>query len=324
MAEALISVIVPIYNVAAYLDRCVDSLVKQTYRNLEIILVDDGSTDDSGVLADRWGERDGRITVYHKENGGVSDARNYGIDRARGQYLSFVDPDDFVAEAFIQVLYDTLVSAGTKMSVVGYREFWDEAAVSMDPGPAAPVKLYEPLEAIDQLSNRQYSTVVWNKLYERSLFSEIRFPPSKTSEDVLLTCLLIDQSGRVAFRAEPLYFYRQRAESLSHSNARQRLPDAYQMHTQRYQYLKEKYTQHQDFGILYFHKVFEAFPYLSTENQRRIVADTGSILKAIGPKATLKMRLKYLSIRWVPGLYAWNKRRKLEKANRRVANIADS
>ena len=115
MAEALISVIVPVYNVAAYLDRCVDSLVKQTYRNPEIILVDDGATDDSGVLADRWGERDGRITVYHKENGGVSDARNYGIDRARGQYLSFVDPDDFVVEAFIQVVYDTLVSAGTKM-----------------------------------------------------------------------------------------------------------------------------------------------------------------------------------------------------------------
>ena len=129
MQKDLISVIVPIYNVEPYLDRCVGSLVRQTYDNLEILLVDDGSTDNSGVLAEDWGRKDSRITVYHKKNGGLSDARNYGIDRAKGRYLSFVDSDDFVDEAFLQVLYDMLICAEAQMSVVGFLRFADPVIV---------------------------------------------------------------------------------------------------------------------------------------------------------------------------------------------------
>lgn len=322
--EALISVIVPIYNVAPYLDRCVDSLVKQTYRNLEIILVDDGSTDDSGALADRWGVRDRRITVYHKQNGGVSDARNYGIDRAQGQYLSFVDSDDIVDEAFIQVLYDTLTSTGTRISVVGYHRFWDEAAISADQTPDCRIELHETREAIALLSDQKFYVIACNKLYERSLFSSIRFPVGKISEDTAVTYLLIDQCDRVAFCATPLYFYRQRSGSLAHGNVQQRALDTYEMHTRRYQYLKAKYPEYYDFDIMYFHKIFEVFPYVGTELQRQIVADAAAILEKIGPEATLKMRLKYLAIRWVPGLYAWNKKRSMARYEKRIRRSEQS
>ena len=116
----LVSVIVPAYNIQNYIRRCVDSIRNQTYSELEILLIDDGSTDDTGELCDEFAQQDERITVYHKKNGGLSSARNYGIERAHGTYLSFIDADDWVKRDFIEVLYQNIKRANAELSIVGY------------------------------------------------------------------------------------------------------------------------------------------------------------------------------------------------------------
>ena len=123
----LISVIIPVYNVEKYLEECVLSVINQTYSNLEIILVDDGSTDGSGLLCDQYKDRDSRIKVIHKKNGGLSDARNVALEICNGQYISFVDSDDYVSEAFIEIMYQAIIDNDCQMSAVhGGIDFWDE------------------------------------------------------------------------------------------------------------------------------------------------------------------------------------------------------
>lgn len=127
----LISVIVPIYNVEEYLDRCVNSIVNQTYRNIEILLIDDGSKDNSGKISDERAKKDDRIRVFHKENGGLSDARNYGIERAKGAIYSFIDSDDYVDEKFIEIMYENMIATGSQISAVGYKKFTDKYAMNV-------------------------------------------------------------------------------------------------------------------------------------------------------------------------------------------------
>ncbi len=119
----LISVIVPVYNVEKYLDRCVESIVTQTYKNLEIILVDDGSRDNSGIICDNWAKKDSRIKVYHKQNSGAGDTRNYGVEKAIGKYIAFVDSDDVIAENYFEVLYNNLLQNSADISCCDYFEF---------------------------------------------------------------------------------------------------------------------------------------------------------------------------------------------------------
>ena len=123
MEKPLISVIVPVYNVKQYLRRCVDSILKQTYENIEIVLIDDGSTDESGAICDRYAQKDVRVKVIHKENGGLSDARNKGMQEARGEYFAFVDSDDYIAKDYIAYLFELIVENKAQISLCGYLKF---------------------------------------------------------------------------------------------------------------------------------------------------------------------------------------------------------
>ena len=129
MKKNLISVILPIYNVSDYLDRCMKSVINQTYKNIEIIMVDDGSTDDSALKCDEYKEKDDRIVVFHKENGGLSDARNYGIKRASGDYITCVDSDDFVDLDYIEYLYSLITKYNVKMSICQHRVLYSNGKV---------------------------------------------------------------------------------------------------------------------------------------------------------------------------------------------------
>ena len=120
MMDKLVSIVVPVYNVDKYLDKCVNSIINQKYKNLEIILVDDGSTDESGKKCDLWAEKDNRIRVIHKENGGLSDARNVGIDNSKGYYISFIDSDDFIENDMIEVLLKEIKENNCDISICGY------------------------------------------------------------------------------------------------------------------------------------------------------------------------------------------------------------
>lgn len=161
----LVSVIVPVYKVEPYLDRCVASILAQTYPNLEVILVDDGSPDNCPALCDAWAQRDARIRVIHKKNGGQSDARNVGLDAASGAYISFVDSDDYIAENFIETLYDLLHEYHTDISAVHWKLVYADAPEVPAPPSSRNVTLFQGADAIRELFTEDtYACYAWNKL----------------------------------------------------------------------------------------------------------------------------------------------------------------
>ena len=174
--QALISVIVPIYNTVEYLPRCVDSIRRQTYRNLEIILVDDGSPDRCPAMCDAWAEKDRRIKVIHKANGGLSDARNVGLQLAQGNYVAFIDSDDWIDLRFIEILYKAIVETEAEISACDIRKVYEESEERITSIDAIKVQLSTPREAIqDILYDCRFRTVVWNKLYKREILIDERF-----------------------------------------------------------------------------------------------------------------------------------------------------
>ncbi len=215
--DELISVIVPIYNVEEYLDKCVKTICEQTYKNLEIILVDDGSPDGCGAMCDQYAKQDCRIKVIHKENGGLSDARNAGIDIATGKYLVFVDSDDYIHQDMIGKLYYALKENQGDLAVCGYQEVTEK-----QPGDVTR-KMQGEMEVIvgDEAKKRHVFgpdfvafTVAWNKLYLRSMFAEERYPKGKIHEDEFLTYKMVDQAEKIVYLKENYYFYVQREQSI--------------------------------------------------------------------------------------------------------------
>ncbi len=210
----VISVIVPIYKVEAYLDRCVASIVSQTYENLQIILVDDGSPDNCGALCDAWAEKDSRITVIHKENGGLSDARNAGLAIASGQYISFIDSDDRIAPDFLQCLLDAMEHTGAEIAACGVA-YVDEQDKILRLRPVAPGPKLSKMEAMRHLveENGVYQTV-WNMLYHRSVIDGILFEKGKCNEDDFWTYQVFDRITALALVDKPMYEYLQRGSSI--------------------------------------------------------------------------------------------------------------
>ena len=206
MDDSLVSVVVPVYNVQDYVFKCLESLAKQSYKNLEIIVVDDGSTDDSGKICDEFAKSDKRVKVYHKKNGGLSDARNYGIKKSKGQFLALVDSDDFVDENFIQEMIVAMKDNDTDMVVCGFNKEIPKSMVVT--GKEATKKLLIEQENID--------IVAWNKLYKKSLFldNDIWYPLGMKHEDALTTYKLLAAAQRVAYIDESLYHYVERKNSI--------------------------------------------------------------------------------------------------------------
>lgn len=214
MEEELISVIVPIYKVEKYLSRCVDSIINQTYRNLEIILVDDGSPDNCGKICDEYAKKDVRIKVIHKQNGGLSDARNVAIDIARGDYIAFVDSDDFIAVNMYEVLYKNLKENNADISIANYYRFENEEEV-VEANEDGKTTVYNKGEMFEHMYDDYLLTVVaWNKLYKKQIFSEIRYPVGKVVEDAAIIHYLIDKSTKIVITNLQLYYYYQRANSI--------------------------------------------------------------------------------------------------------------
>ncbi|MCR5769647.1 MAG: glycosyltransferase [Butyrivibrio sp.] len=219
MGEPLITVIVPIYHVEKYLHRCIDSIIDQTYRNLEIILVDDGSDDGCPEICDEYAGKDNRIVVIHKENGGLSDARNKGIEIAKGEYLAFVDSDDYIHKDMYQIMMDSLFSSESDICMCSYKYVYDGKAKEKDNTYGSDYKT----EIIDGKSaqNNYYMgdkklelTVAWNKLYKRELFRELRYPKGKIFEDEYTTYKALYKSNKICIVDLPLYYYLQRNDSI--------------------------------------------------------------------------------------------------------------
>lgn len=194
-----ISVIVPVYKVEAYLERCVRSLCRQTYTNLEIILVDDGSPDRSGELCDQMALEDPRISVVHKRNGGLSDARNAGIERATGDYIAFLDSDDWYDPSMLKILYELCEKNEAGIAECSYRSYF-QGRVEAETKCSGMVLEMTPVQAIESNLDWKYCTVVaWNKLYRRDVIGDIRFPIGKLHEDEFTTHLFYLAAGKIIY-----------------------------------------------------------------------------------------------------------------------------
>lgn len=214
-----ISVIVPVYNVAEYLPACLDSLLGQTYRNLEIVLINDGSTDDSGAICDTYARQDGRIRVYHQENAGLPHTRNRGIELATGALISFIDSDDYVALTLFEHLYREMLAADAPLAICHYLPFQGERCAAEADTPCAPAEA-EVIDAHAALKRCMGAdgityNLVWNKLYRRDVIADIRYPPGKINEDEFVAYRFMHNAKRIVVLQNVLYFYRERPGSIT-------------------------------------------------------------------------------------------------------------
>lgn len=201
--------IVPVYNVEQYLNRCVDSIIAQTYDDLQIILVDDGATDLSGAICDEYAKKDNRIEVIHQENQGLSAARNCGIERAVGEYITFVDSDDYIAACFVEKLVH--IAEKEKCGLVQC----DFEIGSSNNYSFSSVGKYEIMDKRSAFRTRKTKIISCAKLYRSELFSELRFPVGRINEDEFVTYQTIYNAGEIAVLNDRLYYYYQSGESIT-------------------------------------------------------------------------------------------------------------
>ncbi len=214
-SQPLITVIIPVYNVAKLLERCVKSVLAQTYSHLEIILVDDGSTDMSGAFCDVFAKQDSRIKVIHQKNQGLSAARNAALEFVQGEFVTFVDSDDAVHPQMIETLHRLCEQHQTKMSICSFSEVYDHHLPSAQPVNAPTLLLNTTSCLVTMLCEQDFSMSAWGKLYARLLFQGVRFPVGKLYEDVGTTYKLVLKCSEVAFTPAPLYYYYQNQNSIT-------------------------------------------------------------------------------------------------------------
>lgn len=214
----LISVIVPVYNVEKYLDRCLQSIADQTLGDFEALLVDDGSSDSSGAICDRWAQRDPRFRVIHRENGGMSEARNTGLDQRTGEFVSFVDSDDYLEPGCLEYLYQMIRDLpDCRICQANHYLTWENKRKPNDPGQEdAVLSVREAAEAV--LFHDRVDVSPWGKLYRSSLFDHLRFPPGRRYEDTWLFADLLLSTVVYAYGHVPQYNYVKNPASIVHQS----------------------------------------------------------------------------------------------------------
>lgn len=263
----LISVIVPIYNVEKYLHQCLKSIINQTYKNLEIILVDDGSPDNCPKICDEYSRKDKRIKVIHKENGGLSSARNAGLDVVTGEYISFIDSDDMIDEKFIETLYNLCKENNCDISECNLQRFEKEVVKKAD---NYDKKIYTNYEMQRRLYIPEYfirGIVVWNKLYKRYLYDDIRFPTGKINEDEFTTYkVLYKCKSSICVTDEELYFYRINENSIMGQKFNPKRLDVLDAFEERKEFYKNCGEMELYFDtISKYHKILKDL-YMNTKN----------------------------------------------------------
>lgn len=216
MNRDLVSVIVPVYNVEAYLEKCIDSILAQTYHRLEIILVDDGSPDNCGGICDKYAEADPRIVVIHKENGGLSDARNAGLNICRGKFVTFVDSDDSVSPEYVEYLYSLIQKYNADLSICEFRYVTEAGKEMNSPSNDSSVILMDTKEALRNLCyGKMFFDSAWAKMYRACDFKDIRYPKGKLYEDIPTTYRVMLRAKKLVFGRKALYHYLYRKEAIS-------------------------------------------------------------------------------------------------------------
>lgn len=216
--KELISIIVPVYRVEPYIRNCIDSICQQTYKNIEIILVDDGSPDACGRICDEYTKKDSRIKVIHKENGGLSSARNAGICAASGDWIGFVDSDDHITEDMYERLWKLAKKYDSQIAIGGRTYVFEDGKQMIRYKEVYEDQVFNGLEALVRMNSfASFDMGACDKLYRKELFEEIRFPLGKLSEDYYVMPRLLTNCERVAYNPRPIYYYNQRKNSLTQS-----------------------------------------------------------------------------------------------------------
>ena len=229
----MISVIVPVYKVELYIRQCLESIINQTYKDIEIILIDDGSPDNCGNICEEYAEKDKRIRVFHTENHGLSAARNLGIKEARGEYIGFIDSDDWIEPDMYEVLFRNALKYDADICECNFWfGTWSNNYIDLDN------KVYINNESLEALFMDKICHVTWNKIYKRDLFEEIAFPEGRNIEDISIMHLLVNQSQKYVTISDKKYHYRQRADSIKHIYSASNLLDYADSYLDRYKFYK--------------------------------------------------------------------------------------
>lgn len=280
----LISVIVPVYKVEPYLDKCISSIVNQTYKNLEIILVDDGSPDNCPAMCDAWAEKDCRIRVIHKTNGGLSDARNAGMAVATGELMAFVDSDDWIAPDMYEHLYQRLTENGSDIAACGVQMVWENkiSPHMLTRKGSCILSREEAMQAI--IEESWLKQPVWYKLYKSELVRDILFPVGKYHEDVFWSYQAVGIAKKVSVSDHIGYYYLQRGGSIMGEGYSLKRLDAVEAKVQRCAYIQERFPELSPLAIkdLWFTCIYHgqlALRTLGEVEAGKIISDLSSTIE---------------------------------------------
>lgn len=237
--KALISIIVPVFNTSKYLPHCLDSILHQTYKNIEVIIVDDGSTDDSLKIIKKYAKENSNIRYFTQKNCGQATARNKGVKFANGDYIMFVDSDDYVSDEFCQVAYESICSYNTEIAL------FDICTISSNNARyGITFNLKEGfLSKEDALSTTIYSSFPFNKIYKKKLFENIEYPANKKYEDLFTTYKLINTANSISYVKKALYYYVQRDDSTVHQFTTQNMTDYFNANQQLFSFFAKNYPR---------------------------------------------------------------------------------
>ena len=247
---ALISIIIPIYKVEQYLDKCIQSIINQTYKNLQIILVNDGSPDNCGKICDEYALKDNRIEVIHKINGGLSDARNVGIGRAKGKYIGFVDSDDYIEKDMYENMYNLLEERNADVCICNFYNVIENNNIIKNPNNG--IQEYNKIDILKEiLLDKQIQSYAWNKLYKSELFDNVKYPVGKKYEDIGTTFYILEKCNKVVVTDLPKYYYLNRIDSIVNNLSEQTVIDYVDLINERYDYIENKYSELRRYNIYY-------------------------------------------------------------------------
>lgn len=297
-----ISIIIPVYKVEEFLDRCIQSVVEQTFKNTEIILVDDGSPDKCPEMCDIWAKKDNRIKVIHKANGGLSDARNAGLDIATGDYIAFVDSDDWILPDMYEKMLHTMQIEKADICACNIRSYYSDYEVVLG---CDEYIVGNSEQILDMLySDAKYPVVAWNKLYKREVWEKLRFPVGKICEDAFTTFKLVHKAKRIVQIPEDFYCYRIRPQSIMTSPFSTKRMDEEEAWRENYQFVKTYYPKlYKKAFRFYIQKVHILIQTISTEQRQEFaqqfeylknIMKTNMVFVVLRSGLSLKYRIKYL------------------------------
>ena len=239
-----ISIIIPIYNAEKYLPHCLESIINQTYHNVEIILINDGSTDSCPQICEDYAQNDKRVKVIHKENGGLSDARNAGLKIANGDFISFVDNDDILSISFCDRLVQIALQNDADIVECSFKKFLDEDQIDKNSIISqGSIEVYSTERALELLMREYFKQMVWNKLYKKEVIQNLDFPKGKMNEDEFWTYKVFGNSKTIVKLSDCLYFYRQHPESMMGKSYKINRLDGIEALEKRISYTKENFPK---------------------------------------------------------------------------------